>query len=54
MGGFSAGGNLAASACLQARDRGSFVPRFQLLAVPSLDVAEEYAEKRPVRVTDAG
>ena len=48
VGGFSAGGNLAASACLQARDRGSFVPRFQLLGVPSLDVAEEYAEKQPM------
>jgi acetyl esterase len=48
VGGFSAGGNLAASACLQARDRSSFLPRFQLLGVPSLDVAEEYAEKQPV------
>ncbi len=48
IGGFSAGGNLAASACLQARDRGTFEARFQLLAVASLDVAEEYADKRPV------
>jgi acetyl esterase len=48
IGGFSAGGNLAASACLQARDRGTLTPRFQLLGVPSLDVAEEYADKRPV------
>ena len=48
VGGFSAGGNLAASACLQARDRGTLQPRFQLLGVPSLDVAEEYADKRPV------
>ncbi len=48
VGGFSAGGNLAASACLQARDRGTLEPRFQLLGVPSLDVAEEYADKRPV------
>ena len=48
IGGFSAGGNLAASACLQARDRGTFRPRFQLLGVPALDLAESYAEKRPV------
>ncbi len=48
IGGFSAGGNLAASACLQARDRGTFEARFLLLGVPSLDVAEEYADKRPV------
>ena len=41
LGGFSAGGNLAAAACLEARDRSSFAPRFQLLGVPSLDVAEE-------------
>lgn len=38
VGGFSAGGNLAASACLRARDEGSFVARLQLLGVPSLDV----------------
>jgi acetyl esterase len=47
VGGFSAGGNLAASACLQARDRHSFRAAFQLLGVPSLDVAEEYDDKRP-------
>ena len=47
IGGFSAGGNLAASACLQARDRGTFAARFQLLGVPSLDVAETYADKEP-------
>lgn len=40
VGGFSAGGNLAASACLQARDLGSVEPDAQLLVVPSLDVAE--------------
>ena len=48
VGGFSAGGNLAASACLQARDRSSFRPRFQLLGVPSLDVSQAYAAKEPV------
>lgn len=39
VGGFSAGGNLAASAVLQARDLGSFRPVLQVLGVPSLDVA---------------
>jgi acetyl esterase len=39
VGGFSAGGNLAASAALQARDLGSFSPALQVLGVPSLDVA---------------
>ena len=48
VGGFSAGGNLAASACLQARDRGTVAPRFQLLGVPSLDLTQTWAEKRPV------
>ena len=37
--GFSAGGNLAASACLQAADLGTPLPRLQLLGVPSLDVS---------------
>ena len=48
VGGFSAGGNLAASACLQARDRGTAAPRFQLLGVPSLDLTQTWAQKRPV------
>lgn len=39
VGGFSAGGNLAASACLQARDDGAHPARLQVLGVPSLDVA---------------
>ncbi|WP_067857406.1 alpha/beta hydrolase [Aeromicrobium erythreum] len=39
VGGFSAGGNLAASACLQARDAGEPPVRLQLLGVPSLDVS---------------
>lgn len=46
--GFSAGGNLAASACLQARDLGSCAPRLQVLGVPSLDVAEDPAAKTSV------
>lgn len=45
VGGFSAGGNLAASAVLQARDSGAFEASYQLLGVPSLDVAEDVATK---------
>ncbi len=45
IGGFSGGGNLAASACLQARDRESARPRLQLLGVPSLDVAGDVRAK---------
>lgn len=40
VGGFSSGGNLAASACLQARDAGTATPVLQILAVPSLDIAD--------------
>ncbi len=39
VGGFSSGGGLAASVCLQARDQGTFVPTLQVLGVPALDVA---------------
>lgn len=45
VGGFSAGGNLAASAVLQARESGAFNASYQLLGVPSLDVAEDIEEK---------
>ncbi|QWC84822.1 alpha/beta hydrolase [Nocardioidaceae bacterium] len=48
VGGFSAGGNLAASLCLQARDAGTPLPLLQVLGVPSLDVAEDYVDKQPV------
>lgn len=48
IGGFSGGGNLAASACLQARDRGTAVPRLQLLGVPSLDIAGDLRTKTSV------
>lgn len=41
VGGFSSGGGLAASVCLQARDRASFIPRLQVLGVPALDLASE-------------
>lgn len=45
VGGFSAGGNLAASAALQARDLASCSPVLQLLGVPSLNVAEDGHDK---------
>lgn len=48
IGGFSGGGNLAASACLQARDRGTLTPRLQVLGVPSLDVAGDVDSKPSV------
>ncbi len=51
IGGFSGGGNLAASACLQARDQGTATPRLQLLAVPSLDVASDIHAK-PSTIAD--
>ena len=45
VGGFSGGGSLAASVCLQARDHGTASPRLQLLAVPSLEVAGAVEDK---------
>ena len=47
VGGFSSGGGLAASVCLQARDRGSFRPVLQVLGVPALDVASEVPRHQP-------
>ncbi len=41
VGGFSSGGGLAASVCLQARDSERFRPRLQVLGVPALDLATE-------------
>ena len=41
VGGFSSGGGMAASVCLQARDRGTFEPRLQVLGVPALDLASD-------------
>jgi acetyl esterase len=38
VGGQSAGGGLAAAACRLARDRGTFVPRLQVLVYPPLDL----------------
>jgi acetyl esterase len=41
VGGFSAGANLAASVCLQARDEGTPMPVLQLLGVPPLDLSTD-------------
>ena len=41
VGGFSSGGGMAASVCLQGRDSGRFTPRLQVLGVPALDLASE-------------
>ena len=47
VGGFSSGGGLAASVCLQARDADSFRPVLQVLGVPALDLARDPAEDPP-------
>jgi acetyl esterase len=41
VGGFSSGGGLAASVCLQARDAGTWRPALQVLGVPALDLATD-------------
>lgn len=41
VGGFSSGGGLAASVCLQARDAQSFRPTLQVLGIPALDLSAE-------------
>jgi acetyl esterase len=46
IGGQSAGGNLAASACLRARDEGGFAAALQVLVYPPLDLAEDPGKKR--------
>jgi acetyl esterase len=53
VGGFSSGGGLAASVCLQARDAGSFTPRLQVLGVPSLDVAADVDPHAPGMISPA-
>lgn len=45
VGGFSSGGGLAASVCLQARDAGTFTPRLQVLGVPALDLASAVPDR---------
>lgn len=47
VGGFSSGGGIAASVCLQARDHDSFRPRLQVLGVPALDLARDPADDPP-------
>ncbi len=42
VGGDSAGGNLAASVCVTARDRGERVPDFQWLLYPAVDASTRY------------
>lgn len=44
VGGFSSGGQVAASVCLQARDHGTFAPAMQVLGVPALDLAAEVSD----------
>ncbi len=46
VGGFSSGGGLAASVCLQARDSGSFSPVLQVLGVPALDLATQVPDNQ--------
>lgn len=43
VGGFSSGGGMAASVCLQARDAGTPLPALQVLGVPALDLASDVA-----------
>lgn len=47
VGGFSSGGGLAASVCLQARDAGSLRPVLQVLGVPALDLAGDVPARSP-------
>lgn len=46
VGGQSAGGNLAASACLRARAEGGFQAALQVLVYPPLDLAQDPGDKR--------
>ncbi|MGQ0480383.1 MAG: alpha/beta hydrolase [Pseudonocardia sp.] len=53
VGGFSSGGGLAASVCLQARDAGTFSPVLQVLGVPALDLARDPASDPPGMISPA-
>jgi acetyl esterase len=53
VGGFSSGGGIAASVCLQARDAGSFRPLLQVLGVPALDLARDPAGDPPGMIDPA-
>ena len=51
--GFSAGGQVAASVCLQARDHGTFAPVLQVLGVPALDLATDVPGDAPGMIDPA-
>ncbi|MGQ0624091.1 MAG: alpha/beta hydrolase [Sporichthyaceae bacterium] len=51
VGGFSSGGGIAASVCLQARDAGSARPVLQVLGVPALDLASELPHGSPSMIS---
>jgi len=53
VGGFSSGGGLAASVCLQARDSGSFLPTLQVLGIPALDLSAEPGDRDPGMISPA-
>lgn len=53
VGGFSSGGQLAASICLQARESGRFTPVLQVLGVPALDLAAEPSGDDPGMISPA-
>ncbi|MFD9701587.1 alpha/beta hydrolase [Lentzea sp. NPDC059081] len=51
VGGFSSGGNLAASVSLQARDGGRWLPALQVLGIPVLDFHDEHGYDEPGMIT---
>ncbi|MGI5499095.1 alpha/beta hydrolase [Lentzea sp. CA-135723] len=51
VGGFSSGGNLAASVSLQARDGGRWLPAVQVLGIPALDFHDEAGLDEPGMIT---
>ncbi|MFD4671995.1 alpha/beta hydrolase [Lentzea sp. NPDC058450] len=51
VGGFSSGGNLAASVSLQARDGGRWLPALQVLGIPALDFHTEHNHNEPGMIT---
>ncbi|SFR03262.1 acetyl esterase [Lentzea waywayandensis] len=51
VGGFSSGGNLAASVSLQARDGGRWLPALQVLGIPVLAFHDEHGHDEPGMIT---
>ncbi|WP_394619941.1 alpha/beta hydrolase [Lentzea sp. JNUCC 0626] len=51
VGGFSSGGNLAASVSLQARDEGRWLPALQVLGIPALDFRDDHGLDEPGMIT---